>query len=142
MVSYIASRRTKPSWWDDKAWADAEKVNKEVLSRYYEAKIAADEALVRASRRRDDFVAICLRPGTLTEEPAGKVELGRTKTSRGSASRATTAVVADLLLAAEAVKSCWLDLLDGDEDAEAAVRRVVDEKVDAIGEDEPVLSEK
>lgn len=139
MVSYLASRRAKPSWWDDEAWKGAEKVNYEILPTYYQAKIAADEALYQASKMRgpSSFAGINLRPGTLTMEPAGKVELGKTKGSGGNTSRETVAKVADLLLASEGVGNVWVDLLDGEEDMEAAVQRVVKEGVNAA-EGEPV----
>lgn len=78
MVSYIASRRGYPSWWnaDDKAAAD--KVNTETLPHYYKAKVAADEHLAALAKKRGSgFQAINLRPGTLSDEAAtGKVWLG------------------------------------------------------------------
>ncbi|KAG7293920.1 hypothetical protein NEMBOFW57_003980 [Staphylotrichum longicolle] len=132
MISYLGSRRTKPAWWSDDAWASAEDVNNRVLPAYYRAKLAADEALYAASKERGSgFVGINLRPGTLTLDPAGKVELGKTKDSRGKVSRETVAKVADLLLAAEGVKNTWLDLLDGEEEMGSAVERVVREGVNA-----------
>lgn len=76
-----------------------------------------------------------MRPGTLTTDPAGKVELGKTKTSRGKVSREAVAQVSAALLEAEGVKNSWIDLLDGDEEIGAAVQRVVAEGVDAAEED-------
>ena len=140
LVSYLGARREQSSWWSDAAWAAAQKGN-ESLGAYYAAKLEADEELFRAGRQRNDFVAIDLRPGTLTTDPAGKVELGRTKDARGKVSREAVAKVADGLLAAEGVKSGWLDLLDGDEEVDTAVDRVVKEGVDA-SEGEPVTQEK
>ncbi len=140
MISYIDSRRARPAWWDDAAWADAVTANGK-MGRYAEAKIAADEVLVRAARDRGDWAAVCLRPGWLSDEPEGGVELGRTAQSRGGASRATVARVAELLLAKEGLGSCWLDLLDGAEEPGTAVDRVVREGVDAV-EGEPVTMEK
>jgi hypothetical protein len=137
MVSYVASRRAKPAWWTDEAWKSAEHVNKAVLPTYYQAKIVADEALYEASKKRADFVGINLRPGTLTMEPAAKVELGRTKDSRGQVSREAVAQVAALLLESEGVQNTWLDLLDGDEAPDLAVQRVVRDAVNAA-EGEPV----
>ncbi|KUI54639.1 hypothetical protein VP1G_02050 [Cytospora mali] len=132
MVSYLASRRTKPSWWDEDAWKGAEEVNYKILPTYYQAKIAADEVLYEESAKRGkEFVGINLRPGTLTLEPAGKVELGKTKTSRGDVSRESVAKVAAALLEADGVKNSWIDLLDGEEDVDSAVQRVVKEGVDA-----------
>ncbi|KAL2151222.1 hypothetical protein VTH82DRAFT_6320 [Thermothelomyces myriococcoides] len=137
MVSYLASRRSRPAWWSEEAWAAAQHLNEKVLPHYYRAKLAADEVLYSVSKQKGDaFVGINLRPGTLTFEPAGRVELGKTVNSRGNVSRATVARVADLLLASEGIKNTWLDLLDGDEDAEAAVERVVRDGVNAAeGED-------
>lgn len=132
MVSYLASRRRKPTWWDDAAWASALEVNEKILPNYYLAKIAADEVLYQESAKRgSEFVGINLRPGTLTTEPAGNVELGKTQTSRGNVSRESVAQVAAALLAAEGVKNSWIDLLDGQEEVGKAVERVVREGVDA-----------
>ncbi|KAH7367140.1 NAD dependent epimerase/dehydratase [Plectosphaerella cucumerina] len=130
LISYIASRRERPSWWDPSAWADAEKVNQQ-LARYYKAKIVADEVLYEAGvAAGPGFAAVSLRPGTLTEEPAGKIELGRTKGSKGSSSRATVAEVLAELLEVQGLKTSWIDLLDGEEETKAAVERVVREGVD------------
>ncbi|KAK1767251.1 hypothetical protein QBC33DRAFT_515411 [Phialemonium atrogriseum] len=131
LVSYNSSRRTKPSWWSDESWKEALHVNNNVLASYFQAKVAADEELYKASKKRPDFAGIDLRPGTLTDEPAGKVELGKTKKSKGVVSRESVAQVAALLLESGGVKSGWLDLLDGDEDSESAVKRVIREGVDA-----------
>jgi len=137
MVSYLASRRAKPSWWSDESWEGALHVNNKILPTYYQAKIAADEALHKAAKKRgSDFAGINLRPGTLTDEPAGKVELGRTKSSGGDASRESVARVAALLLQSQAIKTSWVDLRDGDEDPAGAVERVVREGIDAT-EGEP-----
>lgn len=113
-------------------------VNNNVLASYYQAKIAADEELYKASKKRPDFIGINLRPGTLTAEPAGKVELGKTKLSQGNVSRESVAQVAALLLESEGVKNAWLDLLDGEEDSVSAVKRVIQEGVDAA-EGEPIF---
>lgn len=163
-ISYLDSRRNKPSWWNDDDWKvshilpcahtqgsppsqlhqpanlngtkAAEEVNHKILPNYYIAKLAADEALYQESAKRGkDFIGINLRPGTLTTDPAGKVELGKTKTSRGKVSREAVAQVSAALLEAEGVKNSWIDLLDGDEEIGAAVRRVVAEGVDAAEED-------
>ena len=138
LVSYVASRRARPSWWDDAAWNSAQHVNNNILSTYYQAKIVADEALYEASKKRSSFVGIDLRPGTLTDDPAGNVELGKTKDSRGKVGRETVAKVAALLLESEGVKNTWLDLLDGSEDPGVAVERVVRDGVNAA-EGEPVF---
>lgn len=132
MISYLASRRAKPSWWDDDSWAKALEINQKILPIYYLAKIAADEVLYQESAKRGkDFVGINLRPGTLTTEPAGGVELGKTKTSRGNSSREAVAKVAAALLEVDGIKNSWVDMVDGQEEIGAAVARVVKEGVDA-----------
>jgi nucleoside-diphosphate-sugar epimerase len=137
LVSYLGSRKARPSWWDEASWKAAEHVNTEVLPAYYRAKIAADEALHTAAQKRGGgFAGINLRPGALTTEPARGVELGKTKASRGDTSREAVARVADVLLATEGVRTSWVDLLDGEEEIEKAVERVVREGVDAT-EGEP-----
>lgn len=141
LVSYLLSRRAAAPWWDAASWEKGQEVNRTTLARYYPAKIAADEALYRASRRRgDSFAALDLRPGVLTDEPAGPVELGLTVGSLGPTSRATVAAVADLLLAHPAPRSAWIDLLDGNENAADAVDRVVRDHIDA-SKGEPVTKE-
>ena len=131
LVSYLYSRREKPSWWSDESWAIGQHVNSNVLTSYYQAKIVADEELYKASKKRSDFIGIDLRPGTLSAEPAGKVELGKTKLGKGTISREAVAQVAALLLDREDIGNTWLDLLDGTEDPAAAVERVAREGVNA-----------
>lgn len=106
-----------------------------MLKNYYPARLAADECLTAvAGTRGDEFKAIILRPGSLTdEEGIGRVSLGKIK-ARGSISRADVAAVAARLLESEA--SGWLDLLEGEEDIGKAVDRVIQDGVDcAEGED-------
>lgn len=98
--------------------------------------VAADQVLYEQSKTRADFAGICLRPALLTTESAGKVTLGRTKVTNGTSSRASVANLTALLLENPNAKTAWLDMLDGDEDPEAAVKRCVDEGVDCI-EGEP-----
>ncbi|KAL2130547.1 hypothetical protein VTI74DRAFT_6245 [Chaetomium olivicolor] len=135
LISYLGSRRHKPAWWSEAAWASAQDVNERVLPHYYKAKVAADEVLYTISKQHSagskEFLGIDLRPGTLTMEPARGVELGRTRGSKGVVSRESVARVAEELLAAEGVTSGWLDLLDGEEEIGMAVERVVREGVDA-----------
>jgi hypothetical protein len=136
MISFITSRLQKAPWWTDEMWKEEEARLKK-LERYYQAKVAADQVLYEESKKRPrDFAAICLRPALLTLEPVGKVTLGRTKVSNGTSSRASVAYLTALLLDNPNVKSCWLDMLDGDEEPEKAVKRVVEEGVDCI-EGEP-----
>ena len=72
MVSYIASRRNRPSWWTDEDWNGAQEVNNGALKNYFAAKVEADEYLTALAKKRVDagdkeFQCINLRPGSLTE---------------------------------------------------------------------------
>ncbi|KAI0011901.1 NAD(P)-binding protein [Xylariaceae sp. FL0662B] len=136
MISFLGSRLARPSWWSETVWQEDRERTRKSLQRYYEAKVAADQVLLQEGRKRNDFAGICLRPGYLSNEPAGKVSLGKTSTPHGTASRASVAQLAALLLDAPNVKNCWLDMLDGDEDPEAAVKRCIEEGVDCA-EGEP-----
>ncbi|QPH18010.1 hypothetical protein C2857_002963 [Epichloe festucae Fl1] len=132
LVSYGGSRRSGAPWWPAGEWDKYNKeVNYGVLATYYQAKIAADEVLYQTSKKSSTLVGISLRPAALTEEPAGRVELGKTEHVKGSVSRATVAATADALLAAEGVKTSWIDLQDGNEELDAAVKRVITDGVDA-----------
>lgn len=137
MVSFLGSRRADAPWWTETMKQQQQRMQEGPLARYYEAKVAADQVLYEAGQRRGPgFAAVCLRPGTLSDGPVGDVALGRTdKYGEVKASRASVANVAALLLESPDVKSCWLDMLDGDEDPAAAVDRCVKEGVDcAVGE--------
>ncbi|KAK3385371.1 hypothetical protein B0H63DRAFT_472802 [Podospora didyma] len=132
MISYLVSRRTAPKWWSAADWEAGQATNAGPLKNYYEAKVAADEVLYKISKERGPaFVGINLRPGTLSDKPAGRVELGKTKSVQGDVSREGVARVADELLASEGVKNSWVDLLDGEEEVASAVKRVISEGVDA-----------
>lgn len=109
-----------------------------MLKNYHAAKLAADECLTAAARKRAStgFRGIVLRPGTLTdEEKEGKVALGKTKAIGRVGRRDVARVTVELL--ENAKTGAWLDLLQGDEEeVEDAVKRVVKEGVDCIeGED-------
>lgn len=60
---------------------------------------------------------------------------------KGNASRATVAATADALLAVDGIKNTWLDLLDGNDDVEAAVKKCVRDGVDAA-EGEEIFGSK
>ena len=119
------------------------KVNTEVMPAYYKAKLAADETLTVLGEERiardKGFQYLILRPGALTDDQeTGRVSLGRTK-ARGSVTRGDVAGVAASLLEVDGV-SGWFDLLNGDEDVQAAVNRVVKEGVNSMdGEDIGVM---
>lgn len=145
-VSYLSSRRNRPSWWTDTDWASAQKVNNEVLPTYYEAKVAADEVLtVLAKERYDDeakkgvadkdrFHGISLRPGTLTDENAGGVLMGKI-TCQGKVSRATVAEAVVAVLDTDGARG-WIDFLDGSEDVSSAVQRIAKEGIDSVDEED------
>jgi nucleoside-diphosphate-sugar epimerase len=79
MVSAISIRRRKAEWWSQEDWEEVERINKQVMPAYYEAKLAADETLTVLGERRG-MQYVILRPGELTDLPAtGKVSLGKTK---------------------------------------------------------------
>lgn len=136
LISFVTSRLRKPEWWTEEIWQTEQNTTLKALKRYYEAKVAADQVLHEEGKKRKDFAAICLRPATLTLEPAGKVLLGKTPVAKGTSSRASVAELTALLLDAPNVKSCWLDMHDGDEDPAAAVKRCIDEGID-VAEGEP-----
>ncbi|CAE7200092.1 hypothetical protein P3342_010382 [Pyrenophora teres f. teres] len=144
-VSYLSSRRGRAPWWTDDDWATAQKVNNEILPDYFKAKVAADEVLTVLAKERvereekesveakDRFCGISLRPGTLTEEKAGGVKLGKVGAGEKT-SRATVAeTVAEVL--GRGVRG-WMDVVDGDERVGEAVERFVRDGWDAVeGED-------
>lgn len=129
MVSYIASRKGYPPWWSEEDKKAADHVNNEVLHNYYLAKVEADEHLEALAKKRWDngdktFQAINLRPGILTDTPGtGKVKLGKTS-SRGSVPREDVAAVAAALLSRDDTRG-WFDLLEGDENIDDAIDKVV-----------------
>lgn len=132
LVSYNGSRRAAAPWWSVEEWdAYNSKVNYGILATYFQAKIAADEALYAATKKPGaTLTGICLRPSTLSDEPAGKVVMGKIPHVKGNVPRESVAQVADALLAADGVHSGWYDLMEGDEAVEAAVSKVVKEGVD------------
>ncbi|MCJ1387377.1 hypothetical protein MMC18_000220 [Xylographa bjoerkii] len=143
MISYIGSRRQRAPWWTDEDWASCQKVNTEVLPHYFAAKLEADECLTAlAEGRGKDFAAIILRPGNLTDNnPRGMVALGKTSAS-GKVSRGDVADVAVRLLEKDGIKG-WLDLLEGTEEVEDAVEKVLISAVDCVeGEDVEAMMKK
>ncbi|CAD6442901.1 073f4970-ec7f-47b2-84ef-0873fcf6a515 [Sclerotinia trifoliorum] len=68
LVSALICRRSRAPWWNDDDWKYVEKVNREILPDYYQAKLKADQALVVEGSERKDWIWIDLRPGTLSDE--------------------------------------------------------------------------
>ena len=123
------------------------------MPKYYEAKVAADEVLTVLSKERldeetkngvpekDRFCGISFRPGTLSDGPAGRVSMGKTS-CEGKVARATVAEAIAAVLGTEGARG-WIDLLDGEEEAEAAAKRIVKDAVDAVeGEDFEAMKER
>ncbi|KAI8722791.1 NAD(P)-bd-dom domain-containing protein [Fusarium sp. LHS14.1] len=136
LISYLACRQRPPHWWNDASWKYAQEMQSGYLQNYCKAKLAADEILLQEASKRADFVGISLRPGMLSDEPAGQVELGKTAGSEGDVSRESVAKTIVSLLNHQEVQTCWLDMLDGDQDVEAAVDSVVTNRDNAAeGED-------
>ncbi|KAF2855606.1 hypothetical protein T440DRAFT_495362 [Plenodomus tracheiphilus IPT5] len=145
-VSYLSSRRGRPSWWSDEDWAGAQKVNNEVLPTYYKAKVAADEVLTVLAKQRveeegksgvpagDRFCGISLRPGILTDGEAGGVKVGKIGTG-GKTARATVAESVVAVLETEGARG-WIDVVDGEDEVKGAIERVVREGVDAVDEED------
>ncbi|KAF9694589.1 hypothetical protein EKO04_007469 [Ascochyta lentis] len=144
-VSYLSSRRGRPSWWDDKSWETAQKTNNEILPTYYKAKVAADEVLTVLSRERlekeaedgvpknERFSGISLRPGSLTDEKAGGVKVGKIGAG-GKTSRDTTAHA--IVAALETGVTGWVDVIDGDEDPKQAIQKLADQGIDTADEED------
>lgn len=90
LVSYIASRKGYPPWWNDEDKKAADHVNTNVLPAYFKAKVEADEHLETLTQKRLEsgdkaFQAINLRPGTLTDDPPSeRVSLGKTTSRKPS----------------------------------------------------------
>lgn len=85
-------------------------------------------------------MGIDLRPGTLSDENEGGVEIGKTKNVKGNIGRKKVAIAADALLGAENIKTTWVDLYEGDEDIQKGVERVVREGISTV-DGEPVTNE-
>ncbi|KAI1818272.1 NAD dependent epimerase/dehydratase [Poronia punctata] len=147
LISFLTSRLRKAPWWTDDQWREAREGVLTQLKTYYEAKVAADQALYEIAKAKgerdggDGFAAVSLRPGELTLDNVRGVELGKTRNTSGKTSREAVAYVTAKLLDSEGLRSGWIDLLDGGEDPDDAVRRVVDEGVDCA-EGEPFYEAK
>ncbi|KAK1230910.1 hypothetical protein PQX77_005988 [Marasmius sp. AFHP31] len=138
MVSANCSRRKPASYWSEKDKEAFEGAWKAIPD-YCEAKTEADEFLFNESRKfvqggGKKWQDICLRPGTLSDDPAkGKVDLGRAK-AYGKVPRDDVAAVAVELLEQSDDESknaggLWIDLIAGDEPIGEAVGRVLKEKI-------------
>ncbi|KAI0142999.1 NAD(P)-binding protein [Xylariaceae sp. FL1272] len=135
LISFIGCRIQKASWVTEANWQQYLASTRGPFHRYYEAKLVADRELYEAGKKRDDFATISVRLGRLTMEPAGKVALGKIPIPEGLSSRDSLAAVIASMLEKD-VNSCWLDMLDGQEDLELALNKFVEEAVDCV-EGEP-----
>lgn len=145
-VSYLSSRRGRPSWWSEKDWETAQKVNHEVLPTYYKAKIAADEVLTVLSNERNDeearasvpgserFCGISLRPGNLSDDKAGRITVGKIGVG-AKTSRATVAETIVAVLNTDGAKG-WIDVIDGEDEVDKAIRKLVTDGVDSVDEED------
>lgn len=126
MVSYTGSRRANAPWWKQEDWDSYDKaVNYGILATYYQAKIVADEVLYEVGKKSATLTTIGLRAGTLTDNPPSNISLGKIDNVKGKVSRVTVAQTTDALLAADGVKTSWLDLIEGTATIDAEVSRVV-----------------
>ena len=132
IVSTSSARRTPASYWSEddvavfnRSWAN--------IGDYCQAKLDADEYLFEESRksRKEGWQDIYLRPGTLSDDPGvGTVDLGKAKKA-GTITRDDVASVAVELLKRDNAGGLWLDLIGGNEPIEAAVDRVLSQRVTA-----------
>ncbi|KAM0421128.1 hypothetical protein ACHAPT_011020 [Fusarium lateritium] len=123
-------------WWNDASWKYAQEMQSSYLKNYCQAKLAADEIFLQEASKRGDFAGITLQSGMLSDEPAGRIELEKTSGSEGNVSLTSVAETIMSLLDHKEVQTCWLDMLDGDQDVEAAVAGVVRNRDNAAeGED-------
>ncbi|KAF3349560.1 Putative Na(+)/H(+) antiporter C3A11.09 [Verticillium dahliae VDG2] len=104
-----------------------------VLIRSLEDVTSQDRAQAILSEVKPDAVVFSAGAGG----KGGADRLGRTGGAKGEVSRRTVAEVTARLVDAEGLQTSWVDLLDGQEDIDEAVKRVVKEGVD-VAEGEPV----
>ncbi|EEB87679.1 hypothetical protein MPER_14897, partial [Moniliophthora perniciosa FA553] len=125
-ISANCSRRKPASYFTPEDIQSYERVWAAIPA-YCEAKTNADEFLWAESRKakKSSWQDICLRPGTLTDEPAtGKIELGRAR-QYGEITRADVAATAvELLEKSEGGLSAaglWIDMIQEQESVPDAV---------------------
>ena len=138
LVSYIGSRRQAAPWWEPSEWDKyVKEVNEGALANYYKAKIPTDELLYKVGHQNSSQAFVSLRPGSLTNEPAGEVTVGKTSHPNETSSRESVAKVIDTLFAAEGLKTSWIDMADGGLDIDSAVQKAIKECAD-VAEGDPV----
>lgn len=98
------------------------------------AKERYDEEAKKGVPENERFHGISLRPGTLSADKAGGVLIGKI-TSRGQIPRATVAEAVAAVLETDGARG-WIDLLGGDEEVGAAVKRIVKEGVDSVDDED------
>lgn len=115
-------------------------MNTEIMPTYYQAKLAADEALTVLGEEKG-FQYIILRPGQLVDDAeTGRVVIGKTP-AKGSVTRGDVAEVGVRLLERNDAQG-WFDLLGGEKDLGEEVERVVKDRVNSMeGEDLQAMKE-
>ena len=110
-------------------------MNNGALKDYHIAKLAADEALVEAGKRRGQgWTGWDLRPASLTDDNDGGVKLGKIEAT-GNVGRGKVAKVAAALLERHG-KGGWVDCSNGETEVEDAVEKIMGEGIDCRdGED-------
>jgi hypothetical protein len=98
------------------------------------AKERYDEEEKKGVPVNERFCGISLRPGTLTDEKAGGIKVGKMGVG-GKTGRATTAEAIVAALETEGAKG-WIDVVDGDDDVSAAIQKLTKEGVDAVDEED------
>ncbi|OCF37442.1 hypothetical protein I317_05257 [Kwoniella heveanensis CBS 569] len=113
-----------PDWYDEKDKDTSDRVWKAIPA-YLEAKLKAEIEL----HTRKQIQYTVLRPGNLTLEPAGGVELGKTHlkaTSRELVAKTILAVATE-----RGTEGLTIDVMDGDGSISEEVAKVVKNKTDA-----------
>ncbi|WWC67823.1 uncharacterized protein I206_101740 [Kwoniella pini CBS 10737] len=113
-----------PDWYNDEDKETSNKVWKAIPT-YLDAKLKAEIELHK--RKQIQFTVI--RPGGLTLEPAGKVELGKTHLKQTSRE-----LVAKVILAISTKKGAeglTIDVIDGEGSIDDEVIKVIDNETDA-----------
>ncbi|ODN80436.1 hypothetical protein L202_02681 [Cryptococcus amylolentus CBS 6039] len=113
-----------PDWYNDQD-KDTESKFWKGLGTYMEAKLAAELNLHK--RTAIDYTV--LRPGSLTTEPAGGVQLGRTHLT--PTSRELVAQTALAVATTPGTEGLTIDVVDGSGELKSELKKVVDGKINS-----------